>query len=192
MKNVNTWIQVIEKLTPLISVIVVGVMSWLPSFLTNRENRKLAIYNKKKEDLELFSKSCGKYFGITSILTAVLETTHDKSNDAHYADEVVRLLTECKWDILSYLNVEKSKEVCGKMEQIEDFAEELRQARIMQNLWLITNDNEKLQEKIDNIYDHIKPKIYDVSHDLQSLLTEHKQIMSCELEYFRNQRRKTH
>jgi hypothetical protein len=60
MSNADTCVQIIKELTPLISVVVVGMTSWLPSFLTNRANRKLAEYSRKKDEVDFFSKACGK------------------------------------------------------------------------------------------------------------------------------------
>jgi hypothetical protein len=56
----------------------------------------------------------------------------------------------------------------------------LREAIIILKLWYNSDKTEKAQEKLAEIFDEIKPKIYDVSHELQSLLIEHQQAMNNE------------
>jgi hypothetical protein len=185
----NSSVNISDMIVPLVSVIVVGITSFFSIYLTNRANRNLSIYNKKKDELVSFSKLCGKYFGVSAILTSALEAKQKKSENTHYTDNIIRILSECKWQILSYLDVAKTKEACEKMEKLEDFAEELRQATIIQELYLKIDEQEKLQEQTDKISNEIKVKIYDVNHDLQRILIEQKQNMSNELDSFKLKRK---
>jgi len=175
MKDTDSWLQVINALTPLFAVIVVGVTSWVPSFLTNRANRKLAAYNRKKEELASFTKSCGKYFGITAILSSAM------NDESRYANKNVQVLTECKWEILSYLGAEKSNEICDKMERIESLAMDLWQKVILCTLFSKENNEKMIQEEMSKIED-IKRNIYYINNELQLFLIKHKQALSNELE----------
>jgi len=182
------WIQLIEKMTPLMSVIAVATVSWYPVYKTAKNNRELTLFNKQKEDIESFSKACGKYFGIASILTSVLESTHHKSDskaappDTKHADNMIQELVENKWEILSCIHNETMKEIQEKMEIIEDFAKELHDTRVLQDFYFKVPTPEEEREKITNkIRDEIKPKIYDISQELQNLLVKHKKLISNNL-----------
>ena len=107
---------------------------------------------------------------------------HKHDNNILYVDDTIRLLTEYKWEILSYIDIDMIKKIRDEMEKLESSADELRTAIIMQNLFMKTKEEEKFEKQFDKIYDDIKPKIYDIIHYLQCSLIEYKQTMSCELE----------
>jgi len=181
MPDTNTWVQIIETLTPLVAVVAIGVTSWLPSYLTSRANRKLAIYSKRKEDIETFTKACGKYLGVTAILTSVLQKTENEPNNPQYVDDTIRMMVEYKFEILSYFDICQTLAICEKMETLETYAEELRQALIMQNLYMTTERQDKLEKQYCKISENIKPTIYDIAHDLQNMFITHKHAMDASL-----------
>jgi len=44
----NNSTNIIDKIIPIISMVLVGIISVLSIYLNNRANRKLSVYNRKK------------------------------------------------------------------------------------------------------------------------------------------------
>lgn len=96
-------IDIIKELTPIISIVVVGITALLSSYLTGRAGRKATkennTYLQKKEALDEYSQACAKFWGIIAIYPALV-----LSKDRESVESNVRLITECKWHILKYIS----------------------------------------------------------------------------------------
>jgi len=184
----NNNASTIEKLIPIISMIVVALVSILTIILTNRANRNLSVYNRKKNEIKSFSKVCGKYFGIISILAAAMKGKEKLPKFSRYTNSVIQTLSKCKWEILSYIDPSKTEEIYAKMAKLEYLSEELRKAVIVDECLEESNNpsSDEIQEKHRNhISSVIKPNIQIETQELQKLLIEQKQIMSKNLDCFK-------
>ena len=189
-----------DNFTSMIGIIYTllgSIITLFPTFFTLRYYQKLAVYNKKKSEFEAFTKVCGKYCGIASILTSVLKSTEKQSKHNFYADEKIKKMVEYKWEILSYFSDESLSILQDKMTEFESVAEGLRVAIVMQNLYIsdrniikdptsvdYKNTIKKLNDKQDEIYDVLKPKSLSLLNEIQDKLFIKKRELSEQLDNF--------
>ena len=183
----NSSTSIIDKIIPIVSMFVVGTISILTIYLNNRANKKLSVYNRKKDELASFSKLCGKYFGIVSILAGVLKGKELKPRFTRYTYSVIQKLSKYKWEILSYVDLDKTIEISNKMKHLEYHIEDLRKSLIADECLEQSNNPgayETQKELRNNVESVTKVNINNVTEELQKLLIEQKQMMAKKLDNF--------
>jgi|GEM_PF-5994289 len=150
----------LTAIVAIVAALITACTAILSTYLTNRDNIKLADNARLEGELRDFAESCGKYIGISSILSLAFTNTYGTNLEDHYTDDHMKELRRNEFIIFSHIDRPDMTKIgdlmCKLMTYAIEMADQMNEHSVEENnvqkhsdeLIKIRNEMSDIQDKL--------------------------------------------